>query len=712
KLLEADTSNGIAQSNISMPLKIDANSDGEIQMSEAQFVFGLSIGNSNISSLEGIENFSNLLQIICPNNLLTSVNFLALPNLRNLNCSNNALTSLDLTGQQIFDLNCSNNQINDLIFGGFHVNDNDDPQFGATLNMTNNLLTSLDINSPDENYFLSIDFSDNPLQTVNFSYAWTGTLRCNNTALTTLSFADVSAPGVHVIVTNNPNLQSINFQNGNAAVPNTTFDFSGNPELAYVCVDQIQSEISYFMSLGLNPALYCSLVPTGNFNTITGVATIDTDGNGCDPQDAAASNISVQMMSNVALGNTFTNSAGEFTYYVQNGTFTATPEFSNPYFSLSPPSYTFNFSSSGNTEAANFCVVPNGVHPDLEVTLIPSPAQPGFDASYTIVVKNQGTEMQSGTVNLVFDDAVIDFLSGSPSPTGQTSNNLTWDFADLDSFEMRIYNVNFNINAPTETPPVNIGDILSFTASVMSTNDETPDNNISQLEQVVVGSFDPNDKTVLEGESISVAETDNFLHYVVRFQNTGTAAATQVVIRDMLTDMLDLSTLEMVSSSHSYRATLTNNNKLEFFFENINLPGSMEDEAGSHGYVAFKIKPTSSVGLGDVIENSANIYFDYNFPIETNTTSTTVTQLSTEKFNRDMFSVYPNPAGDYFRISGSSAEEITVVSVYNMFGQVLLTKDNIAAENSVDISTLASGTYLVELHFASNSKVAKKLIKL
>ncbi len=61
---------------------------------------------------------------------------------------------------------------------------------------------------------------------------------------------------------------------------------------------------------------------------------------------------------------------------------------------------------------------------------------------------------------------------------------------------------------------------------------------------------------------------------------------------------------------------LQHNNKVEFIFENINLPF---DDANNDGFVAFKIKTKSSLVLGDTFSNSANIYFDYNFPIVTNT---------------------------------------------------------------------------------------------
>src|SRR4051812_43143785 len=50
---------------------IDANSDGEIQVSEAQAVVGLDVSNANISDLTGISNFTSLQYLNCGHNALT-----------------------------------------------------------------------------------------------------------------------------------------------------------------------------------------------------------------------------------------------------------------------------------------------------------------------------------------------------------------------------------------------------------------------------------------------------------------------------------------------------------------------------------------------------------------------------------------------------------------------------------------------------------------
>ena len=72
---------------------VDINGDGEIQYSEAQLITFLNLDNRNISSLEGIEAFTNLKSLSCNENLLTNLNVTSLSNLIYLNCGGNQFTA-------------------------------------------------------------------------------------------------------------------------------------------------------------------------------------------------------------------------------------------------------------------------------------------------------------------------------------------------------------------------------------------------------------------------------------------------------------------------------------------------------------------------------------------------------------------------------------------------------------------------------------------
>jgi len=62
------------------------------------------------------------------------------------------------------------------------------------------------------------------------------------------------------------------------------------------------------------------------------------------------------------------------------------------------------------------------------------------------------------------------------------------------------------------------------------------------------------------------------------------------------------------------------NNLLKFDFQDIFLPDSTTNFEGSQGYVMYAIRADSTIAEGTLIENTADIYFDLNPPIITNTT--------------------------------------------------------------------------------------------
>ncbi|MFN6378389.1 MAG: T9SS type A sorting domain-containing protein [Flavobacteriales bacterium] len=135
--------------------------------------------------------------------------------------------------------------------------------------------------------------------------------------------------------------------------------------------------------------------------------------------------------------------------------------------------------------------------------------------------------------------------------------------------------------------------------------------------------YDPNDKQATpEGytENHFILE-DTELQYKIRFQNTGNAPAFDVVIEDQIDiARLDLNTLEPLNASHSFSTIVQPDGLVKFVFNNIMLPDSTSNEPESHGYVIYKIRTMPGIEVGEVINNTAAIFFDDNPPIITNTT--------------------------------------------------------------------------------------------
>jgi hypothetical protein len=137
-----------------------------------------------------------------------------------------------------------------------------------------------------------------------------------------------------------------------------------------------------------------------------------------------------------------------------------------------------------------------------------------------------------------------------------------------------------------------------------------------------IGSFDPNDKRGFpDGYGMEhYVWPGTELDYLIRFQNTGTDTAFNIVILDTLSKWFDPASIKFGASSHPYRYDLTGEGVAHFIFENILLPDSNINEPASHGFVRFSIKPRPEMPLETLVENTAAIYFDFNEPIFTNTT--------------------------------------------------------------------------------------------
>ncbi|WP_178989174.1 DUF7619 domain-containing protein [Winogradskyella schleiferi] len=397
-------------------------------------------------------------------------------------------------------------------------------------------------------------------------------------------------------------------------------------------------------------------------------------------------------------------------------TFTVNPDFTGCY---SQDITVFNDISVAFGELAQvqFPVEDNLTCEDLGVYLInPSASpRPGFEHTNLLIIENlSGTEIASGSVEFTLDDD-LQMNNAIASDTSMnittTATGMTVDFTNLGAGESEM--VVITLLCPTT---VSLGEVV--TNSVIYTTDSNDifvENNSSQLAETVIGAYDPNDKMEAHGPQIlynDFVASNEYLFYTIRFQNIGTAEAINVRIEDVLDSQLDASTFQMLRSSHDYVVTRTANS-LEWNFQNINLPAEQDDAEGSNGYVYFKVKPNPGYAVGDIIENSAAIYFDFNDPIITNTFQTEfVETLSVDTFETVDFTLFPNPAKDEVKIQLSNTNFGTgKINIYNIQGKVIL-KDIKFSENSstLNISNIESGLYFVELTLGNRAMVQKLIV--
>ena len=350
---------------------------------------------------------------------------------------------------------------------------------------------------------------------------------------------------------------------------------------------------------------------------------------------------------------------------------------------------------------------------DLEVLLIPNGVpRPGFIHQNTLYYRNKGNQTAtSGTVNFT-KSANVSIVNNSQSGVVSNPTGFSYAFTNLLPNEQR--SIVIGLQVPT-IPTVNLGDMVTNSATITPlTGDAIPADNAATLSQVVVGSYDPNDKTESHGRKIvySSFSSNDYLTYTIQFENTGTANAEFIRIEDLLDASLDKNSIMMLNSSHSYDMRRINN-KLIWNFYAINLPPTATNPTQSHGFIQFKIKPTPGYAVGTTIPNSAEIYFDYNPPIYTNTFITEFVQaLKTESFTNSDFVLYPNPASDFVQINlKNDSEKIKTIVIYDVVGKVVKTINDInSSEIKVTTSDFSKGLYLIEISNEENVKLVKKLV--
>jgi hypothetical protein len=494
------------------------------------------------------------------------------------------------------------------------------------------------------------------------------------------------------------NTQQIISQTSNSPFNIFSADIDNNNTLDIVSISNGDNKISWHKNLG---------IPTSN--SISGTVHFDLLGDGCTDTDALVSGILLVATDNTTTNATFSQENGQFQIYTtEDGVVTTqvTSQLPN-YYQANPGSFQSNFTGLGNNDNVNFCIAPIASINDLTVSFYPliNRPRPGFMTGYRIVYKNIGTTQLSGSVSFEFDNSKLNLQSATQNIASQTSNTLTFDFADLKPFETKTIDLRFNVFTP---PTTNIGDVLVFTATINPVAvDFTQQDNVFHCSQAVVGSFDPNDITCLEGNQVLIEDADKYLHYLVRFQNTGTADAVNVRVDNILDDKLDWTTIQLESMSHTGRVSIHNGSEVSFVFNDINLPDSTNNEPNSHGFIAYKIKPKNNVVVGNIINATAAIYFDFNPAIVTYTATTTfVETLSVVDFEVGKVSVYPNPT--YGILNIVSNDSIKTIDLYNHLGQLVL---SVKDASRIDVSSLGQGVYLMSLKDVSGTTFTKKIIK-
>ncbi len=357
-----------------------------------------------------------------------------------------------------------------------------------------------------------------------------------------------------------------------------------------------------------------------------------------------------------------------------------------------------------------------------------------------LVLTNSGTNAMADSSELrVFFDGSLGYTENFLLAVGETytllipSNGATI-MAEADQVVGHPYN--FHVVAWVERCGVDTLQAPLFTIIPdLPLGDEFEQNDVECMS--VSGSYDPNDKQAFPSgvTPANIIPPGKAINYKLRFQNTGNGVAQNVYLVDTLDANLDIATLRMNTATHAYRMQLSGQGKniVTFYFDNIMLPDSNVSQLLSQGFISFSISPKASTPLGTVIENFADIYFDFNPPVRTNTVMLTLDNLPVNIIGvregnvlvlgakdvvdgKQQLYMYPNPAQSTLNIvatfpSTGQAE----VMVMDLLGRTLLQERYFGSAGSfevlgLDISNLQAGVYIVMIN-RNGSITTGKLIK-
>lgn len=441
---------------------------------------------------------------------------------------------------------------------------------------------------------------------------------------------------------------------------------------------------------------------TTYYNTIKGNIFIDSNENGI--KDSLENGISNQIV-NAYQSYDVTDAYGNYSLTVDTGFYTV-KHIVQDYITSDPDSLIVHFSGIGfSSNGNNFaCQVIQGIR-DLSVSLVAGAFRPGFDSEYYLFIKNEGTQIESGTAALSYDPQ-LNYQYSSPIEDSVSGNSVFWNFTNL------IPGGTLLINTIVETPQsLPIGTELISSAYVIPLIDDTvPENNYDTLYHVVTGSYDPNDKLVYpagSGTQGYIGFDPIQLEYTIRFQNTGTDTAFTVVIKDTLNENLNLGTLKTLSSSHPVSLSLANSNVLNFTFNNILLPDSNINQLGSNGFVKYSVSLKSGLAQGTEITNNAYIYFDYNQPVVTNTTLNTIgllVNIPEVEITSEASQIFPNPMNisATIKLTTENKVENSTLQIYDILGNLVLSKKDVNTNEIIIYrGNLRSGIYFYKI---SNDK--------
>lgn len=413
----------------------------------------------------------------------------------------------------------------------------------------------------------------------------------------------------------------------------------------------------------------------------------------------------------------FPDSAGITKYFVEQGDWELGYEINSNLWALTTDSVVFHVEVDTLPFQANYRF---GFAPILDTVavepfLVSAPTRCNFSVPFWLTVKNTGTTNASGQIRLV-KDAYTQFETADVMPDDIIADTIIWQLSSLPPTHDKA--ISLSLKMPNES---NVGRLMNFKTIVAINDNLTGETHLfnHNYQSELRCAIDPNDKLVNPNRTDQYGDNLTLfgeqLEYTIRFQNTGNDTAFHITLTDQLDPNLDWATFQPVAASHYNETTLDSNGLLKVFFRNILLPDTATNEPASHGFFSYTIRPKQGLPENTGISNTANIYFDYNLPIVTNTTvnvmvSSFPTTADKDRQEKLGFRVYPNPIAPGRSLVLESPWETTEVQLSDVLGREVIQQKMMGKLGKLELPTGISGPHFLTFSNGEERQVFKLVI--
>jgi hypothetical protein len=306
-----------------------------------------------------------------------------------------------------------------------------------------------------------------------------------------------------------------------------------------------------------------------------------------------------------------------------------------------------------------------------------------------VVCWGQGLTLTAANVT-----GATSYLWSGPNGFTATTQSITID-------NLQVYQTGeYTVIAVNGTGPCGTGPATKITVSINTVDQPTGTQtqifcNVAKISELqAMGSAikwytDPSNGTLLDG---TIALTNNTWYYASQSLNScESVTRLPVFVTINATPAPNGDTNQTLDENQTIASIIVTGTDIKWY-------NSEEDATSS----------TNPLDASLILEKGKTYYATQTIDGCTSATSLAVTisiTLGNDSFDSKSFSYYPNPIKDVLNFSYST--DLKSVKVFNLLGQVLLSKNINAKSGQIDMRSLSDGYYLIEVKTEDASKIFK-----